>query len=395
MSDLPSLALLQQSHATPKTGSDLELFGKAAASKFLCGECSSLSTSVVETVKKAGLSPEQVRRVVEFTNTDAFLQEFKKEGSSKVIEFQGGPANYSDVLKDLNDGGGGTVFDKGNLDYQMPPPDTAKTASLNRERLGLEETKLAEAFGVDESPLPYAEPLQDSLDVKEKLARAYDEFTGQINQLESQYMTCLDGLYNNVKQAALGGTTLGQVVSAWSTVTAEPEFVKAAFSQLTPRLLQSGVFLSKEAIGESLIKTASAGVVNEEHPLVQDFALFCETLSKLAAHRGARDDVSESLDQISTFLKAASVKEVASGLKGAWKGLSSAAEKAAPGAGRVAGKSTEFAVKHSPKALAGTAGVAGYQKVKDSPTTHRVLSFVPGTRQHKIRQYYKQQRRRG
>lgn len=58
---------------------------------------------------------------MEFANTTAYLTEFRKEGMGhKYIDFgEGGPANPSTVLQDLNDGGGGTVF------------DTGKTASLN------------------------------------------------------------------------------------------------------------------------------------------------------------------------------------------------------------------------------------------------------------------------
>ncbi len=95
--------------------------GKSAAERWSVGAYPSLHEAVVGTVKCARLSPEQVRRVVEFANTTAYLTEFRKEGMGhKYIDFgEGGPANPSTVLQDLNDGGGGTVF------------DTGKTASLN------------------------------------------------------------------------------------------------------------------------------------------------------------------------------------------------------------------------------------------------------------------------
>jgi hypothetical protein len=113
MSDLPFQALLQQAHARSVSGEELEAFGKKAAAQYSRGD-GSLTEAVVETVKHAGLSPEQVKRVVEFANTTAYLTEFKKEGSHhRVVEFQGGPADPSAVLQDLNDGGGGTVFDVG------------------------------------------------------------------------------------------------------------------------------------------------------------------------------------------------------------------------------------------------------------------------------------------
>ena len=131
MHDLPSVMLLQQSHAVPRSGEELEVLGKYAAKKYIEGACGNLSDAVVETVKHAGLSPEQVKRVVEFANTDAYLTEHRKEGEAKYVTFEGGPADPAEVLRDLNDGGGGTVFDRGLADYSLPP--LSKTASSTRQ----------------------------------------------------------------------------------------------------------------------------------------------------------------------------------------------------------------------------------------------------------------------
>lgn len=131
MHDLPSMLLLQQSHASPKSGEDLEVLGKYAAEQFAKRRCASLSDAVVAAVKEAGLSPEQVRRVVEFANTNAFLAEHKKEGAvNRYVDFVGGPADPAEVLRDLNDGGGGTVFDRGVADYSLPPLQKVAGASL-------------------------------------------------------------------------------------------------------------------------------------------------------------------------------------------------------------------------------------------------------------------------
>ncbi len=63
MNDLPSALLLQQAKARPKTGEDLEVYGKTAASKYCHGQVGNLTDAVVEAVKTAGLSPEQVHRM--------------------------------------------------------------------------------------------------------------------------------------------------------------------------------------------------------------------------------------------------------------------------------------------------------------------------------------------
>ena len=210
----------------------------------------------------------------------------------------------------------------------------------------------------------------------------------------------MDDLTHEVKQACLGGTELGHIVSAWSSVTAKPEFMKAAFAQLTPRLLEGAVFPSKGAIGESLMKTASVGMANREHPLVVRFQDFCETLTKMAETRAARDEVGEQLDRLGTFLKSAAAADLARSAKdiagNAWGASKSLTQEAAPvlggairGAGKAAGDVVEAVTPYTPEIAA---GVAAHQAVT-SPTGQKALSYVPGTRQNKIRKYYAQQRR--
>ena len=113
---------LQQLSAKRVDGSTLEIMGKEAASAWCSGEEPTLNDAVISRVKHAGLSPEQVRRVIEFANVDAYRQEFQKESSThKIVDFgPAGPASPSVVFQDLNDGGGGTVFDLGDRDYNSP-----------------------------------------------------------------------------------------------------------------------------------------------------------------------------------------------------------------------------------------------------------------------------------
>lgn len=413
--DLPSITLVQQSNAKPKTGEELEVLGKQAAVRFLCGE-QNLTDAVVETVKKAGLSPEQVKRVVEFANTHAFLEEFKKEGNHKVVEFSDGPADASAILKDLNDGGGGTVFDRGDGDYNTPPPDTAKTASANMDRLGLEDRDLAEAFGATNPNIPYAEPMQDSWELRQKVAGTYEAVSDELSALETVFMDVCDGLYNEVKTAAMNGMPLGQVVAAWHQTGAESEVVKAAFEVMTPRLLDQGVFSSRQQMGESLEMNKIAGVVNEKHPLVQGYKDFSECLYKLAALREAGDELAAHADTLNTFLKQATEKTAVTQLaqqlgtavgRGiaavpkAVKGATEVAAKAAPEVeaalgGGTLGKVVGTGVKYSPHAAGAVAAEDLYQRSKYSPAVqgakNLVLSRVPYTQPYMMRQYRLQRR---
>lgn len=412
MEDLPTSLLTQQAQAKPRTGEELETFGKHAANLFLSGRCKTLTSSVVESVKTAGLAPEQVRRVVEFANTNAFLEKFAAEGPEhKVVTFDGGPASFPDVIRDLNDGGEPQVFSKSAslLDYSLPPPNLSQLASNNFTRLtGDLDTKLAEAFHVEEEiQIPYSDPLRQAYDMKDKLAGLYDEAQHEINQLETQYMELCDLLYGQVKQASLEGVPLGHVVQVFESVTQDADFFKAAFEMLTPRLLQGGIFPGGAELADSLTKTASSGLVDPAHPMVDLFKDYCGTLLKLAATRGVQEDVVDQLDVIGTFLHKAANAEAAGKVVGkvlgqvpkAWRAVTGATARASkpvgefvseavgPNAGTVAGG----AVKYAPHLAAALAGEEVYQHLKNDPAAQAaenfVLARIPYTRQNMIRQY--------
>ena len=203
MSDLPTQGLLQQIHSRSVSGDHLEVLGKRAAAIWSEGKVASLNEAVATTVKTAGLSPEQVKRVVEFTNTAAYLTEFQKEGSKhRVIDFgPGGPASPSVILQDLNDGGGGSAFDAGNGDYRQPPLST-KTAS------SFEEVAFEQMFAGSGESYPEVNPLGDVIDLRDKLASSYEQATAVLSHLEGNYEDLRVRCFDNVKQAALSGHAL-------------------------------------------------------------------------------------------------------------------------------------------------------------------------------------------
>lgn len=387
MSDLPPQGLLQQEHAHRISGEHLEVLGKQAASKWSSGESKTLSDAVVETVKHAGLSPEQVKRVCEFANTDAYLSEFKKEGAGhRFIDFGApGPANPSEVLKDLNDGGGGTVFDDGSH-YELPPSE--KRAEANE----FVEEKLASELSRPEVPMIQHEPLGEVMDLKNKLAAACDQFGSEIGVLELQYADAADRVYQGVKQASLSGIELGEVVQAWQAVAPSAEHVKVAFQLFTPRLLRELVFGTVDQIGASLMKTASAGAIpNEAHPIVLDFNDFCQTLTKLAETRVARGEARTHLDRLVGFLKEASVGEiVGKGAKTVWNAAKNTSQWAGDEAGAAlehaglptAGKVVKNVVPYAPEAVAALEANKLRLEAEQHPGYHQMLSVVPGTEEY-------------
>lgn len=414
MSELPATLSLQQSFARPITGEELELFGKKAAAMYSTAGMN-LTNAVVETVKHAGLGPEQVRRVAEFANIAAYLTEFQKCGSDhRYVQFAGGPADVPTILRDLNDGGGGTVFDRGLADYQHAPPDVAKLASRNLDHLGGADAKLAAAFGVTEVPLPFADPLKESYDLYTKLADAREVTAYELSVNEGAFREISAALYEQVKQAALQGTPLGHIVQAWSSTTDNPSFIKAAFQGLAPRFLQDQVFGSRDEIAGSLSKTASGMIVNPTNEMIGMFREYCEVLSKLAEARMVRDELTGALDELGGFLTkqidklaaadragdvAGALEHGAHAIHQGWDTATKATAAAAPTAQRIgealagplAGRFAGGAVKYAPHIAAGLGAESAYQHARYSPTFQTAKNFalgrIPYTHPYMVRQY--------
>lgn len=449
MSESPIQTILQQRDARPVSGEHLEVLGKKAASDWVTGKTASLHEAIVETVRGERLSPEQVCRVVEFCNGDAYLQEFRKESSHRVVHFDCGPADPAQVLQDLNDGGGGSVYDKGDGDYSRSPRSIRKEASTSmanrlarmRARRGETEeefeagiaksaaaqepgvpglpklTKMPELpkaasddryetqlwemlGGGTETPMKLAEPLRPLLDVRAKLAGAADQVGSDLDRLEVDFMHASDELYQQVKQAALSGASLSDVVTAWSVVSTEPSFVKAAFDMLTPRLRSGGVFHSYDEIGASLTKKASIGEVNMDHPMVPAYRDFCETLNKLAALRELRAEFKQGAEQAESLLKRAASGGLVGAAKRGVQAASSGIDSASPVLARmlVGQQDAQHLAPTLSKGLKATglvggvlAGNAALQSVTDRPLVRSGLSatksLVPGTQEYQQRRY--------
>ena len=392
--DLPIQGLMQQMHAHSHSGEYLEVLGKRAAAGWSAGEHKTLTDAVTATVKQAQLSPEQVKRVVEFANTSAYLDEFKKEGAPHhVVDFPGGPADPSEILKDLNDGGGGSVFDRGTGDYDTPPAEPKISSSKAEEELFQLLAKTASP-----TDLPYENPHSEVIELKDKLAGAIDHLQSEISGLEVMYAELGDRVYHRVKQAALSGVSLGEVMQAWQSAAPSEDHIKVAFTLITPRLLRDGVFQGVEQMTESVDKVAGAKLVNSEHPLVVEFGEFCEALSKLAEVREARTELRGHLTTLNNYLKTASTAgNIYRGVKGV---SSAAADAAAPFVSRHLGEGvgslTHVAIKYSPDAAALIAANEARQHIENSPNpaaravrgTGRLISQqIPGTQANLMHKY--------
>jgi len=404
MTDLHTQGMFQQAHARPVSGEELATFGKYAAAEWGQGREATLSQAVVSVVKHAHLSPEQVRRVVEFANHEAFSTEFKKEGAGhKIVSFSGGPADFGVVLGELNNGSGGTVFDDGHH-YSMPP--RSKTAGIVADQI------LAATFNQPAAPdYPEHNPGYAKYEAVTKVAAAEDYLRSEVCALESALDAAEDTFFHHVKQAALNGESLGVIVEACHEQLGDEGLVKAAFAAIAPRLLRDGVFFGEAAMMESLSKTASAGYeVDPRHPLPGAYVGYCDTLQKLAEAREARNAVQVLLADVrqapeagfhwDTYVKQASSR----GLVGHVQDLAHAASVPAAAAaraggrllvgdkgGELMGKGVGAVVRNAPLIAALVGANEVRRRMKYSPTgqaiSGAVLQHVPGTDEYNQRNY--------
>lgn len=389
----------QQAHARAVAPEDLELFGKKAAAVWSSGACSTLSDAVVSTIKHAHLSPEQVKRVVEFTNHSAYQNEFKKEGSNhRYIDFgEGGPANPSEVLKELNSGGTEVVTRENNLDdYNGPPPE--KTASAQGE---FEKVASTEMY----SEAELANPLQEVISLRDRIEGLYKHAGSELDLWSRELDVFKEELFHNVKIAALSGYSLGELAQVFSSRAPDFEYVKVAFNTFTTRLLDKGVFSSPEELSSSIQKVASVQQdVDATHPLIQAFDGYCQTLNKLASLREEQEELGLMLGELNGFLKQASrsSKEEKGLLEHAWeknKLLANKAEQAGHFVGeklwRGTGKTTGKLLKGTAYAVPALAAYGAYQNtVGSSPAVQRLkstaLGLIPGTDEYNMKQYQNQ-----
>lgn len=296
MSDQPGampLGLAQQQAAKNVDPGQLEAMGKRAAALYTQG--TPLSEAVVEIVKEARLAPEQVKRVCEFANTNAYLNEFEKAGEFRNVTFEGGPANPARVLQDLNDGSSPAVHQVKTAAY-LPPTDHYKTASAS-------DSILAEAFGAGmekAAEVPHharLQPGEELADLRSRLEGVREHYMSKLSSSEILLNDVKNDLCGAGAQQVMDGSTMGDIVRAWSSF-GDTKMVKEATQLLRDHLRQRRI-MGKEQQEESLSKTASAGVVpNPAHPVVDRFLIFTKIAHEHRKLEHSIRIVDEQLDEV-------------------------------------------------------------------------------------------------
>lgn len=309
MSDMDSgaatLGLLQQKMVNPIDPEQLESFGKQAAAMYCKGV--PLSEAVVETVKTAKLAPEQLKRVCEFANTTAYLNEFEKGGEVRNITFTGGPASPSDVIKNLNDGSAPAVHQVDN-DYGIPSEGSYKTASGD-------DSILSQAFGysgmekvasaVTQTERDHAmhhSPVEDVYDMKVKLDGAREQFMSKLATSQVIYDDVKSDLCEAARQSIHSGDSLGDIGNAWAAY-AQTAFMLKEAMVLVRKDLAEGELMSKEAQARSLQTLSGGCVPNPAHPIVERFIAFSKIASEHRKLVHAVGIVDEQLELVNPRLR--------------------------------------------------------------------------------------------
>jgi len=249
-----------------------ENLGKQAARLAETGDLS-LTEAVVHTIGHVKLNSEQVRRVVEQANVEAFNRKFAStSGSMRAVHIDGGPADPAAVLQALNDGARPREVTIDVLEYSMPP-EQFKTSSFSF----VDSARTADGVRGDVHAL------------SDRLRAAHDEVTQNYEAARGDMNEHLVSLSGEVKAASLQGATSGEIFSAWAKVDAE--LAKLAFGKLSHLMHGDGT----KVAGREISPRSS---------VVRTFADFSKSAHSYEAHQRALTELEAELHKVSNWIKA-------------------------------------------------------------------------------------------
>lgn len=225
--------------------SHLEGLGKEAAK--LAASCGvSLTDAVTQAVRPEDLNMEQVRRVVEHANTEAFNAKFAStHGDFRMVDIDEGPADPAQVLQNLNNEARTTNVLEGTNDYDLPPDTTDITPFAE---VGVEGTSDGNVAKVAQ--------------LHSRLVGARQEVLDSIESDKLQASDTLVDLASHVKSAAVNGASIEILHKAWAAIDAEVAI------KVADKLAH---------LAQSVPTVKVGGVVNPGHPV-------CTTFAKFAGH---------------------------------------------------------------------------------------------------------------
>lgn len=247
----------------------LVLIGKTAAQT---AETSgmSLTDAVVRTVGMTKLNEQQVRRIVEAANHEAFHRKFASmDASMRVVELDGGPADPSAVMERLQAVALPTKVASSSMDYSLAPK---YTSPISRYSEG--HTKEA--------------AMQPVHDLLENLRSAHDELSGDLAARQADVEIAVRKLAAVTKQAVAEGAYFEDLERGWGQIN--PKIATEMLSVLTPPNAPAGVKIAGRRISESA-------------EVITSFAHFTKTAAAYETQCEAVQTVEQEIIKIAVFMR--------------------------------------------------------------------------------------------
>lgn len=294
------------------SAADLQSLGKQAAREYLHHGVPLNEAIVKLATSHAGITVDQVKRIVEFANQSTFQSIFEKQAGDKNVEFN--IADPREILRSLDVSARPTPVEI-DTDYSMDPTKL----STKREPSDME---LIEAFGMTEkfaaagitkeatlskewnpglSKAPKgsgikqacakigqydeANPFGELLRTKQQIEKVAEHANDAAIKNEQMTEAALQKVAHEVKQLILDGSNLGEAVHVMSLVGG-PAWTKVAMENIIPEMHRHGLDTSgtqAEMIAYEMTKAASPRQANAGHPLVESFAAFVKTAENQGA----------------------------------------------------------------------------------------------------------------
>ncbi len=310
---LDALFMEKLAAAGPADPSEMRSLGHKAVDLYDDGV--PLTDAVIQVAKTQELNAEQIQRVAEAANQEAYKRAWDSGGSVRNVTFDGGPADAGKVVEALE---APEPPEQDLSDYgKTPPGKNLELDELAKRIFGTSAPKTAAVRG------PTMEEIRE--DLRGSFTDARQQLMSKVAGLQVDLMQASHRLADETRIAVMDGNSMGKIAAAWYATAPRDDLVDAAMAAVRPvveRDLGSGGF------DLSLIKTAGAGhVPDPRHPLIGKYKEFCKVavaLSQVVNGIQALDETAEK-----------QAGAVWNGLKGGYKLMKGAGNLTAKGAEKI------------------------------------------------------------
>lgn len=241
-----------------------------------------LTEAVVNVLEdNRNLTNEQIKRVVEFANNEAFSREFKRRADgNKLFSFEGGPADPVRVLE-LTKGSRGDVM---------------KTSSYIRgiDSLNLFDDKSL-GDGFEKSASADTNPSTEVRDYH-TIKHAVDRIEHELGTAGQRYERAISDLCKEAESLIRSGSQVPDIAEAIYQMSPNDDMTKLALKHLSDRL-------SHVPVEKTASKKRDLNVVNVNHPLCKAFESMAKEAVDYYSKAGARDELRGTLERADTYLK--------------------------------------------------------------------------------------------